>query len=97
MADTIYSEKAQSMAEIRQWDIDFSDDLNTGVIVVSAVATHVPPSGTASTPTVGVISGNIVPVLLGPLSVTGVHTLDVLATFSDGEKSGIRIYIPVNY
>jgi hypothetical protein len=97
MADEINSTKHQSLAEIRQWDIDFTPDLESGATVASATATHIPPSGTASTPTVGAISGNIVPVKLGPLGVTGIHTLIVLATYSDNEKSEVRIRIEVDF
>jgi hypothetical protein len=97
MADTVISNKAQSMAEVRIWDIDFSEDLHTGVSVLSATATHIPPSGVASVPTVGIIANGIVPVSLGPLAVTGVHTLLVSAVFSNGEKSELKILIPVNF
>lgn len=97
MADYIVTNKRQSLAEIRQWDFDFSDDLADGVTVASATATHTPPSGSASTPTVGSISNNIVPVVLGTLSVTGVHYLDVLATLSNNEKSEIRLVIRVEF
>ncbi|HLE91898.1 MAG TPA: hypothetical protein VI753_12170 [Anaerolineales bacterium] len=98
MADKIISTKQQSLAEIRQWDFDFTADLVTGVTVESAEAVHIPPrGGTASTPEVGTISNNIVPVQLGPLSEKGWHTLKVLATLSDDEVSELRVRIPVNF
>ncbi len=95
MADKISPKKKQSLSEIRQWDIDFSLDLGSGVTVVSATASHVPPSGSASTPTVGSIVSNVVPVQLGPLTVTGLHTLSILATYSNGEKSEVQLSITV--
>ena len=95
MADKIAPKKLQSLAEIRQWDIDFGPDLPTGVTVDSATATHTPPSGAASTPTVGTITGDIVPVQLGPLSVVGTHVLSVLATYSNGEISEVQLSIKV--
>lgn len=97
MADTIRTEKHQSKAEIRQWDLDFTDDLSDGVTVASATAVHTPPSGIASVPVVGAILDNVVPVKLGPLTVTGVHLLTVTATLSNGEKSEVRLQIPVDY
>jgi len=97
MADIFNPAKHQSLIEIRQWDIDFSPDLPTGVAVTSATAVHIPPSGPATTPTVGAIALNIVPVKLGPLSVTGKHTLVVLATYANGEKSEARVRIHVEY
>ena len=99
MADTIpaYPPKKQSKAEIRVWDVDYTRDLRTGVTVSSAVATHVPPSGSAFTPVVGTISANIVPVSLGPLTVLGTHYLIVTATLSDAQKSEVRIEIKVDY
>ena len=97
MADTIRTEKHQSLTEIRQWDLDFTKDLSTGVTVISATAVHTPPSGTASIPTVGTIVTPIVPVRLGPLSVKGVHELIVTAIFSNNEKSTVKLLIPVDY
>lgn len=97
MADYIISDKKQSKEEIRQWDFDFSADLQTGVTVSSATATHAPPSGDASTPTIGTIADGVVPVTLGPLSVLGKHSLTVLATYSNSEKSEIKLIIPVEF
>lgn len=97
MADYIITDKKQSKAEIRQWDFDFSGDLPSGVTVTSAVATHVAPSGDASTTTVGTIASGVVPVKLGPLSVTGAHFLSVLATYSNSEKSEIKLRITVEF
>ena len=96
MTTTIMA-RAQALAEIRTYYVDFTDDLPTGVTVSSATATHVPPSGSASTPTVGTISGATVPVTLPAQTVTGMHALDVLATLSNADKSKVRLLIPVNY
>jgi hypothetical protein len=86
----------QSYNEIRIWDFDFTNDLSTGVTVSSATATHVPPSGVAVTPTVGVISSNIVPVKVTSITnVEGMHTLRCMATLSNTEKSEIILYITV--
>lgn len=97
MADYIEPGKGQSRSEIRVWDFDFTNDLKEGVTVVSATATHTPPSGTAATPTVGAILDNVVPVSLdvGTSAPLGVHYLDCLATLSDGEKSALRLAIKV--
>lgn len=97
MADIFTPDKQQSTQEIRQWDIDFGADLEGGVAVNSASATHTPPTGTPTTPSVGAIQNNIVPVTLGPVLITGVHYLDVLAILSDGEKSACRLAIQVNF
>lgn len=97
MSDLIKANKPQSKSEIRIWDFDFNDDLKVGVTVTGAVATHIPPSGNATTPVVGSVVNNVVPVKLGPLGVTGTHYLDVLADLSDGEKSNMRLKILVNY
>ena len=98
MADDIAAPKKQSLAEIRQWDFDFNNDLLTGVTVSSATATHLPPNGgTATTPTVGTIASGIAPVTLGPVTGLGVHTLVCLGTYSNGEKSELRVLIRVDY
>lgn len=86
----------QSYSEKRQWDFDFNNDLTTSVTVSSAIATHIPPSGTAVTPSVGTISAGIVPVRLDSVTnIEGIHALRCLATFSNGEKSEIILYIYV--
>jgi len=86
----------QSTGEIRTHYFDFTNDLPTSVTVTSATAVHTPPSGTATTPTVGTIQeGRIVPVTLGAQSATGTHYLTVTATLSDGQKSIIRVEIKV--
>jgi hypothetical protein len=88
---------SQSLKEIRTYFVDFTDDLPTGVTVSSATATHTPPSGDASTPVVVSTHAPIIEVTLGPLTVTGVHYLSVLATLSDTEKSEVKLTIPVNW
>ena len=95
MATEVFSPIKQSLTEIRQWDFDFNPDLPSGVTVTSAVATHTPPSGTASTPTVGSDTENVVPVMLGPLTVVGMHVLSCVATLSDNELSEIILFILV--
>ena len=94
---TLIMARRQALAEIRTYYVDFTDDLPTGVTVSSATATHVPPSGSASTPTVGTITAATVPVTLPAQTVTGLHKLDVLATLSNADKSAIRLMIPVHY
>ena len=97
MSQIIILDKHQSKAEIRQWGVDFTLDLQTGVTVSSATATHIPPSGTPTTPVVRGIVDNVVQVQLGPVSVTGEHVLSVIATYSNGEKSEVRLKISVDF
>jgi hypothetical protein len=87
----------QSTKEIRTHFVDFTPDLPTGITVQSATATHIPPSGTASTPTVSTALAPIIQVTIGPLAVSGKHEVSVLATLSDGEKSEIQLVIVVAY
>ncbi len=95
MADILTASKPQSTNEIRQWDFDFGPDLPAGITVATATAVHVPPSGSASSPTVGTIVANVVPVRIGPLSAIGLHRLTVLATHSDGTKSEMQLGLEV--
>ncbi len=97
MADVLEPDKNQSMDEIRTWEFDFTADVLSGLTLASATGIHTPPTGSASTVVIGVISGFTVPVTLGPLSVTGFHYLECLSTFSDTEKSSVRIKIEVPY
>lgn len=86
----------QSTTEIHTYTIDFTNDLPTGGTVTAGTASHTPPSGAASMPTVE-ISNPYIFATLGVQSVTGVHYLDILATFSDGDKSSVRVPINVVY
>lgn len=96
MATTKTATIKQSYNEKRQWDFDFTNDLETGITVTSATATHTPPSGVAVTPSVGAISGNVVPVRVDNITnVEGKHTIRCLATLSDGQKSEIILYVVV--
>jgi hypothetical protein len=86
----------QGTYEIRKWTADFTNDLPTSVTVASGTAVHTPPSGTAATLTISAASPYL-SVTLGPLTVTGVHYLDFIGTFSNGEVSQVRVSFPVNY
>lgn len=87
-----------STNEVRTYYVDFTADLPSGVTVSSGAATHIPPSGAATTPTVGaVLPGDILPVTVGPLSVVGNHIVTLVATLSDGQKSIARLIIPVGF
>ena len=94
---TIIKVEQLATTEIEQYDCDFTDHLETGDTVASATATHTPPSGAATTPVVGTISANVVPVKVGALAVTGLHYVSVLATTTGGLKHLIRLEIPVNF
>jgi len=96
MATFKLSNVEQSTAEVRTWVVDFTDDLLTGITVVSGTAVHTPPSGTASTPVIAVSSPRV-NATLGPLSVKGMHYLEVRATLSNAEISSVTISIPVGY
>ncbi len=86
----------QSANEIKTYTIDYTNDLPTGGTVTGGTATHIPPSGTASPVTVSVVTPYVYATL--PVqSVTGVHYLDILATFSDGDLSSVRVPINVVY
>ena len=96
MATFLEATIQQSTGEVRKWTADFTDDLPTGVTVTGGTATHIPPSGSASTVTV-TVSSPYVYAQLGPLTLTGNHYVDILATLSDGEISNLRIGFAVNY
>src|SRR5512139_887884 len=91
-----FTVEPQSTTEVRTHYIDFTADLPSGVPVASGTGVHTTPSGSATTPTVGaVMSGDILPVTTGPLSVTGRHIVTVTATLSDAQKTVARLVIPV--
>ncbi len=86
----------QATTETRTHYIDFTADLPSGVTLSGGTATHTPPSGAATSPVVGaVMSGDILPVTVGPLAVTGRHIIVVTATLSDSQTSVVRLVVPV--
>ena len=94
VSDTFYEK--QKLADDVDYVTDFSDWLQAGVTVSTATGTHTPPSGGADTITPTVATPNVT-ARLGPLSVTGVHYLDVVATMSNGEKKAVRYLIQVDF
>lgn len=91
----VADDETQVLGEIRTWYFDFNPDLPAGVTVTGGTATHTPPSGAASTPTVGAPSGGTVAVTLPAQTVRGTHYLKCTATLSDGQTSTIELGIPV--
>ena len=88
----------QDTGEVRTHYVDFTSDLPTGVTVSSGTAVHTPPSGAATTPVVGAVqTGDILPVTVGPLTVTGRHIVTVTATLSNSDTSIARLIIPVQW
>ena len=97
MADLKASPLPQAAGEIAQYDFDFAPQLDTGVSVVSAVATHLPPSGASGTIVIGAPVDNVVPVKLTMPSnaVEGYHRLDIRATTNNVLTPVIHLSIPV--
>lgn len=93
---TFANQLQQSTSEIHTYTIDYTNDLPSGGTVTAGTATHTPPSGSASTVTTSVSSPYIYATLPAQ-SVTGVHYVDVVATFSDNDTSAVRIPINVVY
>jgi len=96
MATIVKVKQPQGQTEIKVYPTDFTGELLTGVTVASATATHTPPSGTATSPTVSV-SSPYVYVTVGALTVLGVHYVSVLATLSNTEKAEIVLVISVDH
>jgi hypothetical protein len=94
MATFVEAIIASTTTEIRGWTADFTDDLPTGITVTSGTATHVPPSGSAQTPTISTTTPNVTATLAAGL-VVGLHYILIQATLSNGEKSEVRIAFQV--
>lgn len=95
---TEFTVDIMATSEVRTQYIDFTPDLPTGVTISSGTAVHTPPSGAATSPSVGVVmTGDILPVTIGPLSVVGRHIVTVTASLSDGQTSVARLVIPVEW
>src|SRR5512138_722270 len=90
---TFNSDYQQTVSEKTTYTVDYTALLPTGGTVTAGTATHTPPSGAASAPTVQVSSPYLY-VTFQP-AVTGMHYVDVLATFSDNDKANVRLGINV--
>lgn len=90
------STQQQTTNEIKTYTADFTNQLPTGGTISAGTATHTPPSGTASSVTISVTSPYVYATLPAQ-TVTGIHYLDILATFSDGDEQEKRIPINVLY
>jgi hypothetical protein len=90
----IYNE-LQSTTEILAYSGDFTEALQEGETISSVNITHIPPSGSALTPTPAA-SGFIGTVLLGPLTVTGWHILKMQVVGSAGTKPEVHWKINVS-
>lgn len=86
----------ETTSEIHTYTVDFTNDLPTGGTVTGGTATHTPPSGNASTLTVSVASPYLYATLPAQ-TVMGLHYIDVLGYFNDGDKSAVRIPITIGY
>lgn len=87
-----------SNESVRIWTADFTDDLPTGGSVTAGTAIHVPPGGGGTiTPTISIASPLVSATLSGSITDYGIHYIDVIATFSNSEKSEVRIAFPVVY
>ena len=89
-----YTER-QSTTEVLVYSADYTNALQTSETISSVNITHTPPSGSALTPTPSA-SGLIGTVLLGPLSVTGRHTLKMQCVGSLGTKPEVLWRIEVS-
>jgi hypothetical protein len=96
MATVTKIRNSQGSTEIKVYPCDFTGELLTGVTVASATATHTPPSGAATSPTV-TVSSPYVYVTAGTLTALGVHYVSVLATLTNGEKAEIVMVISVDH
>ncbi len=92
MADLFTVTKKLGSAEVRTFDVDFTDDLRTGKSVSTATAVLTAPDKTTSSPSATVAS-NIVTLAIGPVGKIGTYTLDVLATLSDADISVARLVL----
>ena len=96
MASFIEALISQGTYETRKWTADFSDDIPTGGSITAGTAYHTPPSGSAATPTIAYTTSTVT-AQLSNLSVLGNHYLDVVATYSNGETSQVRIGFTVQF
>lgn len=85
---------AKNEITIYFWDL--TDRLPDGITVSSATGAHVPPSGAAITPSYSVASP-VVSITVPALTGLGVHTVESLATLSDGEVASLLLLIPVRW
>jgi hypothetical protein len=87
---------SQGTYETRKWTADFSADIPTGGSITGGTAYHTPPTGSATTPTIAYTTSTVT-AQLASLTTFGNHYLDIVATYSNGETSQLRIGFVVNF
>lgn len=87
----------QATNEIHTYTVDYTNDLPAGGSVTAGTATHIPPGGGAGSAVGVTLSSPYVFATLPAQALTGIHYLDILATFSNADKSSVRIPITVVY
>lgn len=88
----------QGTGEEKEYCIDWTDRLPTGVTVSSITATHTPPSGSAVTPTNDYSDAPITYTYMPSGLVVGMHFLDIVATTSNSNISPeVRFVISVDF
>lgn len=92
---TFAKAQSQSTGEAYTYTVDFTNDLPSGGTVSAGTATHIPPSGAAST-LVTSIDSPYVYVEVPKLTVTGVHYVDVVATINGDATNQASVRIPIN-
>ena len=112
MATEVQLIPAMSTTEVnRTWRFVFTDDMLSGATILSATATHTPPSGSAATPVTNVVSPetnadgtqeHVVYVTLPAAAVTGRHYLECKAVVDNtgsvaNETLSIRGWFVANY
>lgn len=90
MATFTTGQKQSILETSRTYTVDFTNDLPSGGTVTGGTATHIPPSGAASSVSISVSS----PYLYATLprqSALGVHYLEIIGQFNDGDDSSVRL------
>lgn len=87
----------QSSREEKEYCINWTQRLPTGVTVTSIAATHTPPTGSAVTPTNDYSAAPVTYTYMPAGLATGDHYLSVVATTSNANISPeVRFLIKVN-
>lgn len=92
-----YGSYEQIVTGVTTYTVDFTDSLPSGGTVLSATATHYPPSGGSTITVTPTVTSPYVYVTFTAPSTTGIHYVDVFATFSDSDKDTARLEIDVIY
>lgn len=83
------------LQEITHYFVDFAPVIPEGLTLQGVSGTHVPPWGASDPLTVSIVTGSLVDVVFGPVTLPSqLHLLSILGILSDNTKPQMLLLVP---